>query len=92
MRVKANKKIKSQTKHSNQLELRFRENIKNKKNINFKYNKSLNAIYKIFLSSFIIVSFFFVAPIFINYADTVFSSSLELDIRKINRIFNISSF
>ena len=74
MRVKANKKIKSQTKHSNQLELRFRENIKNKKNINHKYNKSLNAISKIFLSSFIIVSFFFVAPIFINYADKNFNN------------------
>jgi Bax protein len=74
MRVKANKKIKSQTKHSNQLELRFRENIKNKKNINYKYNKSLNAISKIFLSSFIIVSFFFVAPIFINYADKNFNN------------------
>ena len=31
MRVKSTKKIKSKTKNSNQLELTFRENIKNKK-------------------------------------------------------------
>jgi Bax protein len=74
MRMRVNKKIKSKTKYSNQLELSFRENIKNKKNTNYKYNNSLNAISKIFLSSFIIVSFFFIAPIFIKYADKNFNN------------------
>ena len=51
MKVKSTKKIKSKTKNSNQLELTFRENIKNKKNTNSKYNKSFNAISRILNSS-----------------------------------------
>ena len=75
MRVKSTKKIasKTKTKNTNQLELTFRENIKNKKNTNNEYNKSLNAISKIFLSSFVIVSFFYIVPIFINFADKNFN-------------------
>ena len=72
MRVKTTKKIKSKTKNSNQLELRFRENIKNKKNTSQEYNKSFNAISRIFLSSFVIVSLFYIVPIFINFADKNF--------------------
>ena len=74
MRVKATKKIKSKTKNSNQLELTFRENIKNKKNINNEYNKSFNAISRIILSSFLIVSFFYITPIIINFADKNFNN------------------
>ena len=76
MRVKSNKKIASKTKakNTNQLELTFRENIKNKKNINNEYNKSFNAISRIFLSSFVIVSFFYIVPIFINFADKNFNN------------------
>ena len=73
MRVKSTKKIKSKTKNSNQLELTFRENIKNKKNTNSEYNKSFNAISRIFLSSFVIISFFYITPIFINFADKNFN-------------------
>ena len=74
MKVKSIKKIKSKVKNPNQLELTFRENIKNKKNIKDEYNKSLNAISRIFLSSFLIVSFFYVAPIIINFADKNFNN------------------
>ena len=76
MRVKSTKKItsKTQTKNINQLELTFRENIKNKKDTNNEYNKSFNAISRIFLSSFVIVSFFYIVPIFINFADKNFNN------------------
>ena len=75
MRVKLTKKITSKTKSKNinQLELKFRENIKNKKNTNSEYNKSFNAISRIFLSSFVIISFFYITPIFINFADKNFN-------------------
>ena len=75
MRVKSTKKITSKTKSKNinQLELKFRENIKNKKNTNSEYNKSFNAISRIFLSSFVIISFFYITPIFINFADKNFN-------------------
>ena len=76
MRVKSTKKIasKTKTKNTNQLELTFRENIKNKKDTNNEYNKSFNAISRIFLSSFVIVSFFYIVPIFINFADKSFNN------------------
>ena len=69
MRVKLTKKIKSKTKNTNQLELIFKENMKNKKNIVHENSKSFNAISRIILSSFVIVSFFYTVPIFINFAD-----------------------
>jgi Bax protein len=76
MRIKSTKKIasKTKTKNTNQLELTFRENIKNKKDTNNEYNKSFNAISRIFLSSFVIVSFFYIVPIFINFADKNFNN------------------
>jgi Bax protein len=76
MRVKSTKKItsKTKTKNINQLELTFRENIKNKKDTSNEYNKSFNAISRIFLSSFVIVSFFYIVPIFINFADKNFNN------------------
>jgi len=74
MRVKSTKKIKSKIKNFNQLELKFRENIKNRKSTDNEYNKSLNSISRIFLSSFVIVSFFYIVPIFINFADKNFNN------------------
>jgi Bax protein len=69
---KKNKKI---IKNINQLELIFKEN-KNKSskinNTNIFYNNSINSISRIFLSSFVIVSFFYVIPLFINYAEKNF--------------------
>ena len=75
MRVRVTKriKLKSKNKNTSQLELTFRENIKNKKNTNHEYNKSINAISKVFLSSFAIVSFFYISPILINFADNNFN-------------------
>ena len=69
MRVKLTKKIKSKNKNTNQLELIFKKNMKNKKNIDHENSKSFNAISRIILSSFVIVSFFYTVPIFINFAD-----------------------
>ena len=76
MRVKVTKKINSKinVKNTNQLELIFRENVKNKKDTSHEYNKSFNAISRIFLSSFVIVTFFYIVPIFINFADRNFNN------------------
>ena len=45
------------------------KNRKNIKNSNFYKNNSLNTIPRIFLSSFIVISFFYVAPLFISFAE-----------------------
>jgi Bax protein len=76
MKEKIIKKTKTKTKvkNINQLELTFLENEKNKKDINYQYNKSFNAISRIFLSSLIIVSFFYITPIFINFAEKNFNT------------------
>ena len=67
-------KTKAKVKNINQLELTFLENEKNKKDINYQYNKSFNAISRIFLSSLMIVSFFYITPIFINFAEKNFNT------------------
>ena len=41
-------------------------------NLNLFQEKVLNILSRIFLSSFLIISFFYVAPIFINFADKSF--------------------
>ena len=74
MKEKIIKKTKTKVKNINQLELTFLENEKNKKDINFQYNKSFNAISRIFLSSLMIVSFFYITPIFINFAEKNFNT------------------
>ncbi len=71
---KTKTKAKVKVKNINQLELTFLENEKNKKDINFQYNKSFNAISRIFLSSLMIVSFFYITPIFINFAEKNFNT------------------
>ena len=68
-KVTKRKKLKSKAKNSNQLELIFSENIKNQKDTNNEYNKSFNVISRIFVSSFAIISFFYITPIFINFAN-----------------------
>jgi Bax protein len=69
---KKNKKI---IKNINQLELIFKED-KNKSskinNTNIFYNNSINSISRILLSSFVLVSFFYVIPLFIKYAEKNF--------------------
>ena len=44
------------------------------KKLGFLKNKSLNIISRFFLSSSIVISFFYVAPIFINFADKNFNN------------------
>ena len=71
---KTKAKTKTEVKNINQLELTFLENEKNIKDINYQYNKSFNAISRIFLSSLMIVSFFYITPIFINFAEKNFNT------------------
>tara|TARA_Y100000389_G_scaffold188595_1_gene211376 strand:- start:88 stop:1233 length:1146 start_codon:yes stop_codon:yes gene_type:complete len=74
MKLKTAKKTRSKIKKSNQLELTFLENSKYKKNEdqNFSINNTINSISRIFLSSLIIVSFFYFTPIIINFAEKNF--------------------
>jgi Bax protein len=70
MKIKAIKKRKkeSKTQNSNQLELTFLDGPK-KKNKNTIQVKTINSISRIFISSLVLVSFFYVAPILINFTD-----------------------
>ena len=75
MKIKVIKKRKarSKTQDISQLELRFIENFK-KKNINISQTQTINSISRIFLSSLILISFFYIAPILINFTDKNFNS------------------
>ena len=70
MKIKVIKKRKkeSKTQNSNQLELSFIDNSK-KKNKNIIQAQTINSITRIFLSSLVLVSFFYVLPILINFTD-----------------------
>jgi Bax protein len=75
MKTKEVKKRKARlkTKNISQLELKFIENPK-KKNKDFSQIQTINSISRIFLSSFVLVSFFYIAPILINFANKNFNS------------------
>ena len=70
MKIKEIKKRKkeSKTKNSNQLELSFIDSPK-KKNKNIIQAQTINSISRIFLSSLVLVSFFYILPILINFSD-----------------------
>ena len=70
MKIKAIKKRKKEfkTQNSNQLELSFIDSSK-KKNKNIIQSQTINSISRIFLSSLVLVSFFYVLPILINFTD-----------------------
>jgi len=70
MKIKAIKKRKkeSKTQNSNQLELTFKDSPK-KKNKNFIQTQTIHSISRIFISSLVLVSFFYVVPILINFTD-----------------------
>ena len=74
MKIKVAKKTRRNNKKNNQLELIFLENSKNKKseNENFSINNTISSISRIFLSSLIIVSFFYITPMIINFAEKNF--------------------
>jgi Bax protein len=76
-KTKIIKKTKKKTKISNQLELIFKENksIKdNNKDLSFNYNNSINSISRIFLSSFVLISFFYMMPLFISFTEENFNT------------------
>ena len=70
MKIKVTKKRKKEsiTKNSNQLELSFMDSPK-KKNKNIIQAQTINSISRIFLSSLVLVSFFYILPILINFTD-----------------------
>ena len=70
MKIKVVKKrrTKSKTQNNSQLELKFIDSSK-QKNKEFSQFQTINSISRIFLSSFILVSFFYIAPILINFAN-----------------------
>ena len=47
---------------------------KTENNFNFVQEKILNSLSRIFLSSFLVISFFYIAPIFINFSDKNFNN------------------
>ena len=75
MKTKEVKKRKARlkTKNISQLELKFIENLQ-KKNKDISQTQTINSISRIFLSSFVLVSFFYIAPILINFANKNFNS------------------
>ena len=70
MKIKVIKKRKkeSKTQNSNQLELSFIDSSK-KKNKSIIQAQTINSISRVFLSSLVLVSFFYVLPILINFTD-----------------------
>ena len=75
MKIKVVKKrrTKSKTQNNSQLELKFIDSSK-QKNKEFSQFQTINSISRIFLSSFILVSFFYISPILINFANNNFNT------------------
>ena len=75
MKIKVIKKRSkgSKTQNNKQLELTFVESSK-KKNKDSTQIQTINSISRIFLSSFILVSFFYIVPILINFTDNNFNT------------------
>ena len=75
MKIKVIKKRKkeSKTQNSNQLELSFIDSSK-KKNKSIIQAQTINSISRVFLSSLVLVSFFYVLPIFINFTGNNFNT------------------
>jgi len=78
-KTKIIKKTKKKIKNSNQLELIFKDN-KNKnikdfnKDLSFNYSNTVNSISRIFLSSFVLISFFYIIPLFISFTENNFNT------------------
>ena len=76
MKINVTKKKRAGTKTQNdtsQLELTFQENLK-QKNKNLAQTQTINSISRIFLSSFVLVSFFYILPILINFTEKNFNT------------------
>jgi Bax protein len=72
-KVVKKKKTKSKTQNNSQLELKFIDGSK-QNNKDFSQTQTINSISRIFLSSFILVSFFYIVPILINFASSNFNT------------------
>ena len=80
-KTKIIKKTKKKIKDINQLELIFKDN-KNKnknikdynKNLSFNYSNTVNSISRIFVSSFALISFFYIIPLFISFTENNFNT------------------
>ena len=78
-KTKIIKKTKKKIKNRNQLELIFKDN-KNKnikdhnKDLSFNYSNAVNSISRIFLSSFVLISFFYIMPLFISFTEKNFNT------------------
>ena len=78
-KTKIIKKTKKKIKNSNQLELIFKDNknnnIKNQnKDLSFNYSNTVNSISRLFLSSFALISFFYIIPLFISITEKNFNT------------------
>ena len=76
MKINVTKKKRAGTKTQNdtsQLKLTFQENLK-QKNKNLAQTQTINSISRIFLSSFVLVSFFYILPILINFTEKNFNT------------------
>ena len=78
-KTKIIKKTKEKIKNSNQLELIFKDNknnnIKNQnKDLSFNYSNTVNSISRLFLSSFALISFFYIIPLFISFTEKNFNT------------------
>ena len=79
LKTKIIKKTKKKIKNSNQLELIFKDNknnnIKNQnKDLSFNYSNTVNSISRLFLSSFVLISFFYIMPLFISFTENNFNT------------------
>jgi Bax protein len=80
-KTKIIKKTKKKIRNSNQLELIFKDNKNKNKNIkdlnkdlSFNYSNTVNSISRIFLSSFLLISFFYIMPLFISFTENNFNT------------------
>ena len=78
-KTKIIKKTKKKIKNSNQLELIFKDNKNNNikdhnKDLSFNYSNTVNSISRIFLSSFALISFFYIMPLFISFTEKNFNT------------------
>jgi len=73
IKVTKKRKTRSKTQNNSQLELKFIESPKKKIKDNSQ-TQTINSISRIFLSSFVLVSFFYIAPILINFTDKNFNT------------------
>ena len=73
IKVIKKKKTRLKTQNNSQLELKFIGSLK-KKNKDISQTKTINSISRVFLSSFLLVSLFYIAPILINFTDKNFNT------------------